>query len=103
MLATTIAPTPCPRFTPAEATLSPMPNRDGFAPTHVPRVSFPVVPTKLVSALPPFDPFPCLRSQHGRPAMECDIGFAERALVASGAAVVSVVLVNVLDVTKVRL
>jgi hypothetical protein len=35
--------------------------------------------------------------------MECDIGFAERALVASGAAVVSVVLVNVLDVTKVRL
>ena len=36
------------------------------------------------------------------PAAERDMGFAERSLAAAGAAVVSAVLVNPLDVAKVR-
>jgi solute carrier family 25 protein 39/40 len=36
------------------------------------------------------------------PATERDIGFAERAVAAAGAAVISAVLVNPLDVAKVR-
>ena len=37
-----------------------------------------------------------------QPAAERDMGFAERSLAAAGAAVVSAVLVNPLDVAKVR-
>jgi solute carrier family 25 protein 39/40 len=36
------------------------------------------------------------------PATEREIGFAERAVAAAGAAVISAVLVNPLDVAKVR-
>lgn len=104
-----------PRVTPrhAHASLSLRRRRVEWSgpPVHQLLLRFPCAPPSRISPLVP-PSGPGLRSHRGRPAMEQgqgtppaterDIGFAERAVAAAGAAVISAVLVNPLDVAKVR-
>lgn len=78
------------------ATMAVGPIDDRAYDVSTPHDSSRLLPSTSSSALPTSDPRP-------RPATDYKMGFRERVLSAAGAAVVSAVLVNPLDVAKVGL